>query len=290
MSVITISRGAYSRGEEVAEKVAQKLGFQCVSREVLVEASEEFNVPEIKLLRAIRDVPSILDRFTFGKERYIAYIQAALLDHFQRDNVVYVGLAGHYFVRGISHVLKVRILGKEEDRVEFVMEREKVFEQAASAMKGISKQGFTSPGRHGGISKDEASRVLARIDEERRKWGLHLYGIDTTNSSQYDLVIHINKLSVDDAAEVICSAARLDCFQATPESQQAMGDLVLAARVKANLVKDYPRANVTANEGAVYIALEGGSPGEENAIQEAVGQIPGVKKIGINLYPFVTPD
>ncbi|MFH1921554.1 MAG: cytidylate kinase family protein [Planctomycetota bacterium] len=290
MSVITISRGAYSRGEEVAERVAQKLGFDCVSREVLVEASEEFNVPEIKLLRAIRDAPSILDRFTFGKERYIAYIQTALLEHFQRDNVVYVGLAGHYFVRGISHVLKVRILGKEEDRVELVMQREHVFEQAASAMKGISAHDFASQARHREMSRDEASHVLERIDEARRKWGLHLYGIDTTDAGQYDLVIHINKLSIDDAADVICSAVGLNCFQATADSQQAMDDLTLAARVKASLIERHPRVNVAANKGAVYVALEGGSPSAEKAIQEAVEQIPGVKKIDINLYPFVTPD
>ena len=66
MSVITISRGSYSHGTEVAEKVAQTLGYRCISRDVLLEVSDEFNVSEIKLTRAIRDSPSILDRYTFG--------------------------------------------------------------------------------------------------------------------------------------------------------------------------------------------------------------------------------
>jgi hypothetical protein len=39
MSIVTISRGSYSRGEEVAEKVTQKLGCECISREVLVKAT-----------------------------------------------------------------------------------------------------------------------------------------------------------------------------------------------------------------------------------------------------------
>ena len=63
MSIVIISRGSYSRGKEVAEKVAQELGYECISRDVLIEASEDFHVPEIKLLRAIRDAPSLLDRF-----------------------------------------------------------------------------------------------------------------------------------------------------------------------------------------------------------------------------------
>jgi cytidylate kinase len=290
MSIVTISRGSYSRGREVAEKVARKLGFECVSREVLIEASEEFNVPEIKLLRAIRDAPSLLDRFTFGKERFNAYIQAALLEHFQKDNVVYHGLAGHYFVRGISHVLKVRIIGGKEERLKLVMEREAIFEQAAIAMEGLPVEGATRPGRHRGMTEETAARVLEDIDEARRKWGLHLYGIDTHDPSLYDLMIHIRKISTDDAADLICLAARLDHLQATPESQQAMSDLLLAARVKANLVERHPRVKVAANEGAVYIALEGGSSSEEKVIRDAVGRIPGVEKIDINVYPFMTPD
>lgn len=290
MSIVTISRGSYSRGREVAEKVAERLGFECISREIIIEASEEFDVPEIKLLRAIRDAPSFLDRFTFGKERYNAYIQVALLERFQKDNVVYHGLAGHYFVRGISHVLKVRIIGEKEDRVKLLMEREAIFEQAAIAMQGLPVEGFKPPSRHRGMTEEKTTRILDEIDEARRRWGLHLYGIDTQDPSLYDLMIHIKKLSTDDAADIICRTAALESFQATPESQQAMDDLLLAARVKASLVDRHPRIKVAANEGAVYIALEGGSFGEEKAIRDAVAEIPGVKKIDINVYPFMIPD
>ena len=68
MAIVTISRGSYSRGKEIAEKVAQKLGYECIAREALIEASEQFNIPEIKLVRAIHDAPSILDRFAYGKK------------------------------------------------------------------------------------------------------------------------------------------------------------------------------------------------------------------------------
>ena len=72
MPIITISRGSFSKGKEVAEKVAGFLGFECISREILLEASEHFNIPEIKLTSALHDAPSILQRFTYGKERYLA--------------------------------------------------------------------------------------------------------------------------------------------------------------------------------------------------------------------------
>lgn len=46
----------------MAEKLAKKLDYECISREILLEASEQFNIPETKLVRAIHDAPSFLKR------------------------------------------------------------------------------------------------------------------------------------------------------------------------------------------------------------------------------------
>jgi hypothetical protein len=32
MSIITISRGSYTKGKEIAEKVAKKVGYECIAR------------------------------------------------------------------------------------------------------------------------------------------------------------------------------------------------------------------------------------------------------------------
>jgi cytidylate kinase len=208
MPIITISRGSYSRGKEVAEKLAQKLGYTCISRDILLEASEQFNIPEIKLIRAIHDAPSILERFTHGKERYVAYIRSTLLKHVQKDNVVYHGLAGHYFLLGISHVIKVRIMADLEDRVQEEMRREK-------------------------ISAEEARNILKKDDDERRRWGIQLYGVDTWDPMLYDIVLHVKSLTVDDAVDLISKATQLPHFQATPESQRLMDEMAQAAAVEA---------------------------------------------------------
>ena len=129
-----------------------------------MKASEHFNVPEIKLARAINDAPSIFERLTYGRERYVAYIREALLHQFVKDNVVYHGLAGHFFVPGVCHVLKVRILADLEDRVAEEMKRQ-------------------------GISAEEARTFIKQDDEERYRWSYQLYGIDTRDASLYDLVI-----------------------------------------------------------------------------------------------------
>jgi cytidylate kinase len=212
MSIVTISRGSYSRGKEVAEKLAKTLGYECISREILLEASEKFNIPEIKLIRAVHDAPSVFERFTHGKERYVAYLKAALLKHVQKDNVVYHGLAGHFFLQEIPHVLKVRISADLEDRIAEEMRREN-------------------------ISAEEARATIKKDDEARRRWGLYLFGADTWDPSLYDLVIHIKTkaLSVDDAVNLILCAVEMPCFQTTPESQKVLDNLVLA------VAKQFPK-------------------------------------------------
>ena len=150
MAIITISRGSYSRGKEVAEKVAEKLGYECIGREALIEASIEYDVPEVRIGRGAYDAPSILDRFTGGKERYIAYIQSVLTSRVRKDNVVYHGLAGQYLLKDVAHVLKVRIIAPLEYRVNVVMERDNVSEQ-----KAIS--------------------ILRKSDEERYRWTNNYY-------------------------------------------------------------------------------------------------------------------
>jgi cytidylate kinase len=263
MAVITISRGSYSHGKSIAEEVARRLGYECVAREVLLEASDEFNIDEVKLVRALHDAPSILERFTMGREKYVSYIQDALLRHMRKDNVVYHGLAGHFFVAGVSHVLKVRIIADMENRIMLEMERNSV-------------------------SKEEASHLLVNDDEERRKWSNNLYGIDTRDASLYDLVVHIRKIQVDDAVEIICNTVQLEQFQTTPESQQVMDDLALAAEVKSQLVDSYPTSTVTVRNGAATIRVLTSVVNENEVaadITAIVSQVEGVSEVSVDAVP-----
>lgn len=265
MPIITISRGSYSKGKEIAEKVAKKLGYECISREIILEASKEFNVPEIKLIRAIHDAPGILNMLSHKKDKYIADVQIALLRHFRKDNIVYHGLAGHFFVKNISHVLKVRIIADLEERVRLEMERE-------------------------GITRVEAMHLLKKDDDERRKWSQYLYGIDTRDSSNYDLVVHIHTISVDDAVDIICHTAGLQDFNTTPESMKEIENLVLAAEVKAALISLNHGIKVSARDGVVFVRSEATLHQQSpliHDIESIAKEISDVKDIRIDVEPLV---
>ena len=229
MAIITISRGSFSHGKEIAEMVAKKLGYECVSREILLEASQFFNVSEKKLLESIHDAPSILDRVTHGREKYIEYIRAALLEHVKRDNVVYHGHAGHLLIPEIPHVLKVRVIADLDERVAQIQQIQK-------------------------MSKNQARAFIETEDDHRARWSRYLYKVDVEDPRLYDILIHIGGLKVSDACEIICSAARSGSFKTTPASARTINDIAIASHVKAALKKKFD-AEVTSDNGLVHIKV-----------------------------------
>jgi cytidylate kinase len=212
MSIVTITRGSYSRGKEVAERLAAKLGYECISRDILLAASEEFNIPEIKLVRALHDSPKVLERFWGGSERYVKYYRSALLEHARKDNLVYHGLAGHFFLRDIPHVLKIRINADINTRVREEMNREH-------------------------ISAEQALYILKKDDEERRKWGIQVYGMDPWDSRLYDMVINISLMTVEDAVDIIYALLQKPTFKTNRESQKQVEDMAISARQQIDKLK-----------------------------------------------------
>ena len=230
MPIITISRSFCSNGATVAEKVADAMGCECISREILLEASKQFNVPEIKLARAIHDGPSVYDHFTHGKARYIAFIEAALLNHLKKGNIVYHGLAGHFFVQHIPHVLKVRLITDLKTRVREEMIRKNMPEA-------------------------QARRHVEKDDRERSNWSAHLYKMDTRDPELYDLSINLRNISEDDCVTIICQTLEMAYFNETSQAKNLIKDLALSAAIKAAIVHRYHTARVSSKGGKVVIKL-----------------------------------
>jgi cytidylate kinase len=270
MGIITLSRGSYSKGKEIAEKLSKRLNYECVSREILLETSNQFNIDEFKLVRAIHDAPSIFERFKHGKEKYVLFFREAFLRHIRKDNVVYHGLSGHFFCKGIQNVLKIRILSSLEARVEEEMRREH-------------------------ISEKEARYVLKKDDEERRKWSMYLYGVDTKDPSLYDIVLNIDNLKVADAVEILTDIARRPCFQTSPESAGMMDDFYLSAKVQEILFDRFHSAEVKCHKGIVYVKIDTDLSIEQEIRDKITqtledSQINGIKQIRVNVIPFETGD
>lgn len=230
MAIITISRGCFSHGKEIAERVADRMGYACASREILLEASQLFQVSEKKLLQSLHDAPSILEKITHGKERYLAYIRAALLEYVTRDNIIYHGHAGHLLIPEIKHLIRVRVIAQMDMRIVFLRQQQSMSEQ-------------------------NALTFLKNEDKARRLWTRYLYNVDIEDPRLYDLILNIGEgLEIEDACEIICHTARLDTFKATSESKKIINDLAIQKHILAAL-QNTCDAEVTSKNGFVQVCV-----------------------------------
>ena len=262
VSIITVSRGSFSGGMSLAESVAKKLGYKCVSREVLTEAASRYGVDEDALRKALEDKPGMLERMTLERVHHMVCIRGALLQEAKDDNLVYHGLAGHLLLQGVPHVLKVRVVADMEFRIKSAMQRN-------------------------GLGRDEAIRYIKKVDDERERWTRFLYHVDWRDPSLYDLVINLDRMSLDSACELVCGATKLEDYRATPEWDTLRNDLVLAAALRARIAVDKATRNsdreveITSKAGVVTIGGKVNSLVDAENMEKVIRGEPGVKDVVI---------
>ena len=258
MSIITITRGAFSGGPELAERVAATLGYRCVSREVLIEASERYGIPEAKFTEMLETAPHWWERWQESLRLYRIVLQAAMCEVAQGGNLVYHGHVGQELFPGIRHVLKVYLTASRAYRVEQVRARE-------------------------GMSETAALHYIEQVDKARTRRLQAIFGGDWRDPSRYDLVLNIAQMSLDTAARLIAEASQQADYQPTPESEQLFQNLTIGARVQAALIVS-PRTrnlmiNVRVERGWVRLSGILAQSDLEQEIVRIAERIPGVTKV-----------
>jgi cytidylate kinase len=262
MPIITIYQGASGEGQELAESVAGALGYRCIGREVLVEASRRYGIPEAKLNEIVEKGPHWWERLLQDLRPYRIALQAALCELAHDGKVVYHGHLGHELLSGIAHVLKVLLTAPIEFRVEQVCVRQKLTDAAA---------------RH----------YVEEVDNARSRRLMAMFGTDWRDPSRYDLVLNMGKMRRESARQVIVEAAKLEEYQPTPTSDQAFKDFALASRVHASL---FAAPNIRGS--AIEVRAEGGhihlngrvDQASEDQVVKLVRNVPGVTKVTSDLY------
>jgi cytidylate kinase len=262
MSIITITRGAFSGGPELAERVAAQLGYRCVSREVLIQASERYGIPEAKFTEILDTAPRWWERWQEGLRLYRIVLQAAMCEVAQGGNLVYHGHAGQDLFPGIQHVLKVYLTAPMSYRVEQVRSRE-------------------------GTSEGAAIHYIEQVDKARTRRLQALFGGDWRDPSRYDLVLNVGHMRLESASHLIVESVRRPEYQPTTESEKAFQDLTIAARVQAALIVSPKTRNLTIN-----VSVDGGRArlsgilanlDLEREIVRVVEGVPGVTKVETEL-------
>ena len=262
MPIITIYQGASGEGQELAEIVAETLGYRCVGREVLVEASRRYGIPEAKLNDIVDKGPHWWERLLQDLRPYRIALQAALCELAHDGKVVYHGHLGHELLPGVGHVLKVLLTAPIEFRIEQTRARQNLADAAA---------------RH----------YIEEVDKARSRRLMAMFGTDWRDPNRYDLVLNMGKMSREGAKRVILEAAKLEEYQPTPASDQAFKDLALGSRVYAALFgsRDLRVSAVEVRAEGGHIHIKGRvDHGSEHQLLNIVKNVPGVTRVTSDLY------
>jgi len=255
MSIITISRGLFSSGQALAERVAEMLGYRSSSRELLLEAAARYEIPEARLTELMETSPEVTPIKPEQLRLYRVVMGAAMCEVVQGGKIVYHGHGGQEFLPGIRHVFKVRLLAPLAYRVVRVREQ-----------------------RH--MDQASAYIYLTQVDDIRARRVREFFEVDWQDPRRYDLLLNLGRMSLNEAAKQVAEWAKRPAFQPTPESEQALQDLTVKARVEAALaVNEGTRGiilNILATRGIVYVW--GALPGF-GVEREAIRVIEGVEGV-----------
>src|SRR5437764_386712 len=85
MSIVAISDTLGSRGDAMGRELARRLGCEFADREVITKAAEQFGEAVGELHEVTETRPTLWERFTDSKRRYLLYVEATVFEMAARD-------------------------------------------------------------------------------------------------------------------------------------------------------------------------------------------------------------
>ena len=198
--IVTISNLYGSGALEIAQRVAQELGYAYVDRQLPVVVAKRFRVrPDA--VEANEDAsPTLGERFLSGLERATPELAAAsATEDFDEEVLRAVQEAVHEYAQGGNAVIVGRgasaILGERPDVL-------RVFVHAPRDWRVAHICEST------GVSREIAESELDRVDRARTEYLRQWYGLAFGDSRNYDLCIDASRFTPAQCADLIVAAAR----------------------------------------------------------------------------------
>ena len=255
MSIVAISDTLGSRGDTMGRELARRLGWEFVDRDSITKASEQFGETAGELQEVTEARPSLWERFTDSKRRYLLYVEATVFEMAARDRVVIVGHGATIMLRNIRHALRVRVTAPERDRVERIRQDQ-------------------------GLTEAAALDAVRDSDRERAARMRYLYHVDMDDAFLYDLTINSERVSIEEGVRLVAEAVTLQRVQSTDTSRAEATDRAIAALARARLAADprtrSQRLTVEAHERRVIVRGFADSEGHKKAALQIIRAVPNV--------------
>ncbi len=186
--IVTVSRQTGSRGSYFASRLALKLDFQRLHREVIdaitqstgnrkriIESLDEHYRSELAML-----VEGVLSGQAIDNSDYVRHLCEVVLSMSRLGGVVLVGRGGN-FILGPKRGLHIRFVCPRRKRISNLV-------------------------TYKGLSPDQAATEIDRSDAMRREFAKKVFDADIDDPRHYDLVINANYIDVEELVDVAVAA------------------------------------------------------------------------------------
>ncbi len=282
MSVITLFSGSYCLGDQFVALLQQQVSYSVITdADIVARAASMSAISQKKIENILTNKPSIFNNITHEKERGLAWLKLAMAETLlAADNTLLFGLTGHLVPDEITHVLRVCLIADMNYRV-------------------------LQAGKETQMGEKEASGLIHKQDKEKAAWTDTLFSQpDPWSASLYDLVIPVDKTSLEEGVSLVVENLRSEVIRPTTASKKAQHDFLLAAQVEVSLTKEGHFVSVSARDGAVTLTIHQNVlllSRLEEELKSIAGAVDGVKSIETRLgkgfhktdiyrrYDFETP-
>jgi len=269
VAIITLTRGSLSATYKLADALCkQHPDCAAISREELIKYAEKYGIQETGMAETgYMEIqpPQFWDRQAAQRRQYLIYFKASLMDHVVKDNIVYHGHLAQFQLSDVPKVLRVRVDASLDFRIAAIM-------------------------KESNYTKVEARKHIFEIDSRRKNWAKFLYNADFNDTLNYDMVLNMDKMSVETMAEIIFRAANRPEYVLDEEARKTIRDVRLKSVILAKLARS-PRTKgmelmIQCDSETGMVKARGlgpimGAETWESDIREVIMSVEGVKEVDV---------
>ncbi|MBW1607726.1 MAG: cytidylate kinase-like family protein [Deltaproteobacteria bacterium] len=197
MAVITISKEFGTEGEKVASRVAEKLGYEYIGKNLVADIAKELHISESEATTFHKTSQSRILRFV---DRYTCSIVQKVVDRehgclddknyyevtkklvenvYEAGDVIILGWGSQCLLKGKPDTLHVRLIKDNDLKTKELIQAENLSPKAA---------------------KD----FIDREEGDLKAYVRQYFNEDWNDAHLYDLIIDMGKISVEKAVDMIC--------------------------------------------------------------------------------------
>ena len=274
MAILTISRQFGGGAKAIALRVAQDLGYEYIDRAAMFKDISARGLRWGTYAKHFDEqYPNVWERNDWSFKAFVAIIQNLIYEYAQRDKVIIAGTGGTFLLKGVPHVLRIRIESSMEDRI--------------SRVQGDQV-----------INENTAKWIIEKIDADMSLSMYILYGKHWDDPKEFDRVF---KSSIEDRGQIVEEIKKDLAVKDALKNEEALNILnlrAIAAKAKAAILTD-PNFTVSyldvapVEEGMPRYGLKvhgfvherDDASGIKEAVKNIVGDMPVEFDVQFQMYP-----